>query len=258
MCAISARDHAAAQDDHRLRERVEPHDRVGGVHAVLVERRPSPSMSGMTARLPAAITIRSARDLGAGRQPQRARSDELGVLAVERGVRSVDPVVAPGHRHRVEPAEDPVPDVGPAHLVDMRVDPEPRALSSVCRASSAAYTNILVGMQPTLLQVPPNVDSSTIPMSRWRRDLSAIELPDPVPMMIRSWCGMRSIVPDPPTRHLLCPDSPGMVHRQVWWSRSQAATSRLGARSRHESTTSSLSSATDTAARRTSTTAYPS
>src|SRR5262245_48112494 len=62
-----------------------------------------------------------------------------------------------------------------------------RPLSRASYARSAVCTNILVGTQPTLMHVPPNVDCSMMPMSKSRVVSSAIEFPDPVPMMTRSW-----------------------------------------------------------------------
>ena len=49
---------------------------------------------------------------------------EPGVAEVDGDVgAAVHPVLAAAGGDRVDPAEDPVPDVGPAHLVDARVDP---------------------------------------------------------------------------------------------------------------------------------------
>jgi hypothetical protein len=43
----------------------------------------------------------------------------------------VHPVVPAAGGDRVDPAEDPVPDVGPAHLVDAGVDPVPPGVPDV-------------------------------------------------------------------------------------------------------------------------------
>src|SRR5690349_19777587 len=62
-----------------------------------------------------------------------------------------------------------------------------RSASRDSSTRSAGRTSILVGMQPTLRQVPPNVPSSTMAMSSPSSSGGRSELPDPVPMMIRSW-----------------------------------------------------------------------
>lgn len=61
-----------------------------------------------------------------------------------------------------------------------------RAASETLRAASAASTYIFVGMQPTLRHVPPKRPSSTSAMLTSSKAGDGIELPDPVPMMIRS------------------------------------------------------------------------
>ena len=48
------------------------------------------------------------------------------------------------------------------------------------------YANILVGMQPTFRQVPPNVPRSTIATFRSANRRFTIVFPEPVPMTTRS------------------------------------------------------------------------
>ena len=69
-----------------------------------------------------------------------------------------------------------------------------RAASVTVRAASAASTYIFVGMHPTLRHVPPKRPSSTNAMRRSSKAGDGIELPDPVPMMIRSYCRALSLV----------------------------------------------------------------
>ncbi len=53
-------------------------------------------------------------------------------------------------------------------------------------ARSAGWTNILVGMQPTLRQVPPNVPFSRMATFQSAKESSTIVLPEPEPMTARS------------------------------------------------------------------------
>ena len=69
-----------------------------------------------------------------------------------------------------------------------------RWASSASTTRSAGSTNILVGMQPTLRQVPPKVPPSTIATSRPSSCGVSSEFPEPLPMMTRSWCGMAASV----------------------------------------------------------------
>ena len=87
---------------------------------------------------------------------------------------------------RVDPTEDAVADRRPVGTVELGVDPELAAVRA-STALSAGSTNILDGMQPTFRQVPPNVPRSTIAIFQSDR-YSGIEFPDPLPMMIRSYC----------------------------------------------------------------------
>ena len=91
---------------------------------------------------------------------------------------------------RVDPAEDPVPDLGEADLPQLEVDAHPGRVPGLA-ARSAGCTNILVGMQPTLRQVPPKTPLSTRAMSRSANRSSGMELPEPEPMMTRSKCCTR-------------------------------------------------------------------
>ena len=63
------------------------------------------------------------------------------------------------------------------------------SFAEVCAdtATSAGRTNILEGMHPRLRHVPPNTSRSTSAIFQPSRK-SGIELPDPLPMMIRSNC----------------------------------------------------------------------
>ena len=54
------------------------------------------------------------------------------------------------------------------------------------RAMSAGKTNIFVGMQPTLRQVPPKVLSSMIATRHPESCLVTMVLPEPVPIRARS------------------------------------------------------------------------
>src|SRR5690242_10132487 len=65
-----------------------------------------------------------------------------------------------------------------------------RLASRASTIRSAGSTYIFVGMQPTLRQVPPKRPCSTIPMSSPSSSGVTRLLPDPVPMMSRSWCGI--------------------------------------------------------------------
>ena len=62
---------------------------------------------------------------------------------------------------------------------------------SAARATSAGSTNIFDGMHPRLRHVPPNTSRSTRAIFQSSRN-SGIELPDPLPMMIRSYCSLAS------------------------------------------------------------------
>ena len=86
----------------------------------------SATTAGTVGRLPAATTIRSAVSATSGPvDVQLAGTGEPGVALVERDVAApVGAVVPPGRGDRVDPAEHAVADVGPAHLVDGRVDPQ--------------------------------------------------------------------------------------------------------------------------------------
>ena len=53
-------------------------------------------------------------------------------------------------------------------------------------ATSAAWTYIFVGTQPTLMHVPPKVPSSMIAMRQSASSGVTSELPEPVPMIARS------------------------------------------------------------------------
>ena len=53
-------------------------------------------------------------------------------------------------------------------------------------AKSAGSTNIFVGMQPTLRQVPPNAPESMIAARRSAKSSSRIVFPDPEPMTTMS------------------------------------------------------------------------
>ena len=67
-----------------------------------------------------------------------------------------------------------------------------RLRSLTSRATSAVYTNIFVGMQPTLMHVPPKMPFSTIAIFLFSLDSLGIELPEPVPTMMRSKCSADS------------------------------------------------------------------
>ena len=60
------------------------------------------------------------------------------------------------------------------------------ALCEGVYATSAAYTNIFVGMQPTFRQVPPKVPFSTMAVFLPANPGPRIEFPDPVPTITRS------------------------------------------------------------------------
>ena len=61
-----------------------------------------------------------------------------------------------------------------------------RELIDGVAARSAVCTNILVGMQPTFRQVPPNVPRSTIATFQSANRRFTIVFPEPVPMITRS------------------------------------------------------------------------
>ena len=56
----------------------------------------------------------------------------------------------------------------------------------MCDTTSAVYTNIFVGMQPRLRQVPPKTSFSTMATRRLSHSGVSKLLPDPVPMMMTS------------------------------------------------------------------------
>ncbi len=70
-------------------------------------------------------------------------------------------------------------------LSRLRSTPSERACSAEA-ARSAGWTNIFVGMQPTLRQVPPKVPFSRIAVRHVLNRRSAMELPEPLPMIARS------------------------------------------------------------------------
>src|SRR3954454_3068621 len=63
-----------------------------------------------------------------------------------------------------------------------------RLQSVAAAARSAGYTNILVGMQPTLTHVPPNTPSSTTAIRQSSSSCVTTELPEPLPTITRSKC----------------------------------------------------------------------
>ena len=67
---------------------------------------------------------------------------------------------------------------------------------SAASATSAGSTNIFEGMQPRLMHVPPKTSRSTRAIL-WSSRNAGIEFPEPVPMMIRSYCSVaaRSLTP---------------------------------------------------------------
>ena len=189
-----AGDEPAADDGHPGREGVEAHHGVGGVDAVLgVGRAQAVDVE--------ADGVAAGRDdepvggdLLAGRQGEAALTGEGRVGAVEGGVLLPAAVGLAAGRDRVDPPEDAVADARP---VDRRLgegDAEPVGVVRPRRTRSAGSTNILVGMQPTFRQVPPKVPPSTIATSRPSSSGISSELPEPLPMMTRSWCGMGASV----------------------------------------------------------------
>ena len=59
-------------------------------------------------------------------------------------------------RHGIYPIEDPIPHLPPVDSVLIQIDPEPGRLHHRgCQIGR--MDNILLGMQPTLRHVPPNV-----------------------------------------------------------------------------------------------------
>ena len=161
---------------HRVR-RVEGHPRLA--------RRPR----GTVGRLPAAITIRSAVSATSGPSTCSSRgTGEPGVALVERDVAAAVGAVVPAGRRR-SGRSGRTRGRGcrsSAPCRRSRRSPDGRPWRTA-RARSAGCTNIFVGMQPTLRQVPPNVPCSTSATSRCSNRASRNELPEPEPMTIRSW-----------------------------------------------------------------------
>ena len=148
--------------------------------------------SGTIGRPPAATTIRSAV-ISSVPEPS-VRSTDSACAAVNRGVALVDgDVRAASTRYSRPPAE--IGSMRPNTRSRMSVQrtlstpasTPSRAAPRTLSATSAGSTNIFVGMQPTFRQVPPKTPCSTIATSRSANRSSTIELPEPVPMMTRSW-----------------------------------------------------------------------
>ena len=96
-----------------------------------------------------------------------------------------------GGDDRIDAAEHAIAQRRPVDGVDRHLDAEGGA-GRAPSARSAGCTNIFVGTQPTLRHVPPNLPRSTMAMSRSSNSDPGIELPDPAPMITRSWCGSTS------------------------------------------------------------------
>ena len=115
-------DVARPEDDQALGQRVDAHHGVGGVegHARLRDDRRDGGPAAGGDHDPVGRE-RHVRPLDV----QLAGTGEPGVPLVERDVAApLGAVVPPGRGDRVDPAEHAVADVGPAHLVDGRVDPQ--------------------------------------------------------------------------------------------------------------------------------------
>ena len=159
------RDEPAA-DDHQPRgQLVDPHDRVARCGS-----RTS-SSPGMDGTIGAAAGRRD--ELVCGDWSHRSLSSTVSsVTPVNRPVpvvhghvgvvRVVLPVLRTTRGDRVDPAEDPVPDRRASGRRSARRPRRTGRCADGVRPGRRCSTNILVGMQPTFRQVPPNVPRSTI------------------------------------------------------------------------------------------------
>ncbi len=116
--------HETAADDHQmLGEFLDPHDGVAGVvgHAAVVDRR---RHRGTRSRRDDHL-IRAELVTGLGTQQIAAvlHAGEPGVAVVDVDIGQPPFVGLAAGCDRVDTAEDPVDDIGPADLVDMRIDP---------------------------------------------------------------------------------------------------------------------------------------
>ena len=178
-------DVARAEDHQPLGQGVDPHDRVRGVerHARLRDD-PRARSAGCPPR------SRCGRRSASRRGPRcaaRRGPGEPGVALVEGDVPAAVGAVVAARRAEIG-------SIRPNTRSRMSVQRTLSIVASIprwparatARATSAGCTNILVGMQPTLRQVPPNVPCSTSATSRCSNRASRNELPEPEPMTIRS------------------------------------------------------------------------
>ncbi len=115
-----------AHDDHPAGQLVEPHHRIAGVVADLVQARDVRDRRVTTGGHHDPVGADRLRPSG-GVHGQLLDAGEPGEAFVEGDIRVVfGAVAAATGRDLVDPAEDPVPDVAPAHVAQFEVDAELR------------------------------------------------------------------------------------------------------------------------------------
>jgi len=118
---------------------------------------------------------------------QLAGAGEAGVALEQRHPVQRGPGPAAVLRDLLDPGEGAVPDGRPVHPGHRGADAELGRVPDPA-ATSAVYTSILLGIQPRLMQVPPNRPASITATGPWPGSSGTTTFPDPEPMMAREKC----------------------------------------------------------------------